>query len=104
LGERHSSHPHTRRDSAVRDNPGSPSNASCTRCTNAGLNCCPQISTPAAYKTYTPRVQPKMWDTLSSDEEGWRYTRRGGAEPEMYKLEGRTLFGPTTSAEIFCSL
>ena len=30
--------------------------------------------------TATPRVQHKMWDTLSSDDEGWRPERRGGAE------------------------
>jgi len=65
LGERQSNHPHTRRDSAVRDNPGSLSNVPCSRCTNAGLNSCPQIFTAAAYKIPTPRVQQKMWDTLS---------------------------------------
>jgi len=65
LGERQSNHPHTRRDSAVRDNPGSWSSTACSRFTNAGLNCCPQIFTPAAYKTPTLRVQQKMWDMLS---------------------------------------
>jgi hypothetical protein len=28
-----------------------------------------------------PGVQPKLWDTFSSDEEGWRAERRGGADP-----------------------
>ncbi|MFZ0960221.1 MAG: hypothetical protein WAO35_04895, partial [Terriglobia bacterium] len=65
-----SNHAHTRRDSAVRDNPGSPSSGSCSRATTAGLKCCPQISTPAAYKVPTPRVRPKMWDTLSSPRRG----------------------------------
>jgi len=65
LGERQSNHAHTRRDSAVRDNPGSLSKVPCSRFTNAGLNSCPQISTAAAYKIPTPRVQQKMWDTLS---------------------------------------
>jgi len=30
-----------------------------------------------------PRVQPRMWDMLSSNEEGWHRRRRRGVDEEM---------------------
>jgi hypothetical protein len=46
----------------------------------AGVNSWPLISTAAAYKVDTPRVQQKMWDMLSPEGEGWR-TNTGDRSP-----------------------
>jgi hypothetical protein len=57
----------------------------------AGVNSWPLISTAAAYKVDTPRVQQKMWDMLSPSEEGRgeRGERVRGLLAEIFGADSR---------------